>query len=117
MGRATTASSGSRTDPVAIATVLPYSPRLAFLSDSSLMAMDLLCTGTDQQTIDTLLLPERSLVRRWSLLAIQQANPSTFMRHQYARHAAARMLAACSDWLESNGHRHLAATMREQLKA
>ncbi|MBW4531865.1 MAG: hypothetical protein KME02_14365 [Aphanothece saxicola GSE-SYN-MK-01-06B] len=81
------------------------------------MAMDLLCTGTDKQTVDTLLLPERSLVRRWSLLAIQQANPSTFMRHQYARHAAARMLAACSDWLESNGHRHLAAAMREQLKA
>ncbi len=80
------------------------------------MAMDLLCTGTDKQTVDTLLLPERSLVRRWSLLAIQQGNPSTFMRHQYARHAAARMLAACSDWLESNGHRHLAATMREQLK-
>jgi hypothetical protein len=117
MGRAATASSGSRTDPVAIATVFPYWPRLAFLSDSSLMAMDLLCTGSDKQTVDTLLLPERSLVRRWSLLAIQQANPSTFMRHQYARHAAARMLAACCHWLESNGHRHLAAAMREQLKA
>ncbi len=81
------------------------------------MALDLLCTGTDKQAVDTLLLPERSLVRQWSLLAIQQANPSTFMHHQYARHAAARMLAACCHWLESNGHRHLAAAMREQLKA
>ncbi len=80
------------------------------------MAMDLLCTGTDKQTVDTLLLPERSLVRRWSLLAIQQANPSTFMRHQYARHAGGQMLAACCDWLVNNGHGAAAAAMCTNLK-
>ena len=79
--------------------------------------MDLLCTNTDRQSIDALVLPERPTVRLWSLSAIKTRNPSEFMRHQYARHAGGQMLAACCDWLVNNGHGAAAAAMCHDLKA
>jgi hypothetical protein len=79
--------------------------------------MDLLCTHTDRQPLDALVLPERPTVRLWSLSAIKTRNPSEFMRHQYARHAGAQVLAACCDWLVNNGHGAAAAAMCAHLKS
>ena len=55
-------------------------------------------------------------MRLWSLSAIKTSNPSEFMRHQYARHAGAQVLAACCDWLVNNGHGAAAAAMCAHLK-
>jgi hypothetical protein len=79
--------------------------------------MDLLCTHSNHQPLNALVLPERPTVRRWSLSAIKTRNPSEFMRHQYARHAGVQVLAACCDWLVNNGHGIAAAAMCAHLKS
>jgi hypothetical protein len=63
---------------------------------------------------DELVLPDRATIRAWSLVAIKVSNPSLFMRQQYGRHAAARMLEACCAWLEERGEGAVASAMRSR---
>jgi hypothetical protein len=63
---------------------------------------------------DELVLPDRATIRAWSLVAIKAGNSSLFMRHQYGRYGAARMLDACCAWLEEHGERAAASAMRSR---